>query len=270
MRGTWMLAAAGLAVAVALANPGPAFADAINLPDGTVASAPNAPLDYTFSLGTPYWSVVALHARSSTADYDLDLKTSRGTLLEGSAFDVAATDFVAVDSNSGRQPYGSYLATVTRSAGSGWYDVQLRKGKTTTTLPNPAWNGVTGPSDPDITFATLLNSHVASISDIYLSAGTKFWASSTAAGTHLYLMESSTDPGSWVQSRIEASILNTPTVVDNCTLYSAKVTGWHALLMVGDRSPTSNSGGMSYALHRYDPAKPNTCPVRNFPGPTPA
>jgi hypothetical protein len=273
IRGLRTLSAAGLAVAVLLVTPGPAFANyELYLPDGTVASTLYAPVDYKFSLNTAYWSVLALHPMDSDADADLELRTSGGTFLDGSAWDAGETDFVAVDSNIGRQPYGDYLATATRAAGNGWHDLQLRKGKTTTTLPNPAWDGVSGPGDPDIAFATLLDSELASISDIFLSAGDKFWASSTTAGTHLYLMESSSsNPASWAQSRIEAGIVNTPTVIDNCTLYTAKVTSWHALLMVGDRRPVWNTGGgMSFALHRYDPAKPTTCPIRNFPNPTPA
>jgi hypothetical protein len=268
-----MLGAVGLAVVVALANPGPAFADdAGELPDGTVVHRYLMPSDYTFSLDTPYWSVVATQPTSSIDDFDLDLKTSGGTYLAGSAWDAGATDFVAVDSNSGRRPYGSYLATVTRYGTTTDSNMtELRKGKTTTWLPTPAWDGVSGPSDPDITFALLLNNELVSISDIYLNTGDKFWASSTTAGSHLYLMESSTDSASWIQSRIEAGIHNAPTVVDNCTLYTAKVTGWHALLVVGDKGPTwTTAPRFTYALHKYNPDKPTTCPIRNYPNPTPA
>ena len=105
IRGLRTLSAAGLAVAVLLVTPGPAFADdAGELPDGNVVHRYLMPSDYTFSLNTPYWSVVATQPTSSTDDFDLDLKTSGGTPLDGSAFDAGATDFVAVDSNSGRRP----------------------------------------------------------------------------------------------------------------------------------------------------------------------
>jgi hypothetical protein len=276
MRGISTLGAAALAVVVALANPGPAFAsfaNAIELPADTPEPVGyNLPIDFKFSLNIPYWSVVALQPQSDI-DEDLDLKTPGETALDSSNWDVGATDFVAIDSNSGHRPYGSYLTTVSLYGvylGDSW--VQLRKGGNVKQLPVPAWDGVSGRSDPDITLVTLLNNELVRISDIYLNAGDKFWANSTTAGSHLYLMESSSDPASWIQSRIEAGIHNTPTVVDNCTLYTAKVSGWHALLTFGDRLPTNwtTAETFTYALHKYNPAKPTTCPVRNFPNPTPA
>ncbi len=266
-RPIWVVGAATAGVLVALANPSPAAA--ATAPDKTVIIS-SAPTDYTFSINATYWSVIALQPQA-TNDYDLSaLTTGGGSSLGESIWGTGSTDFLAIDSNVGRQPLASYKATVVHYSGGGSYAVQFRMGQSVTALPTPAWDGVTGPGDPDITFVSLPDADVASISDIRLAAGEKFWVSSTNAGSHLYLLESSDDRASWVQSRTEASRQNF-TFVDGCTLYTAQAGGWHGLLMIGDRWPNAgSSGGIGYALHKYDPARPNTCPIRNFPGPTPA
>jgi hypothetical protein len=241
-RVVWAIGAAAVGVTVALANPGPAFA-ATALADRTIITSSTAPRTYTFSLDQTYWSVVALQPRS-TNDYDFTLKDGNGKVLDASAFDTGATDFVAVNNHTGKQPFGAFQAVVSYYSGSGSYAIQLRKGHTTATLP---------------TTVILTDNDVANIYDIKLNAGDKFWATSPTAGTYVYLLESTSDPATWVQSRISAGIRNSPTVVGNCTLYTANATGSHGLLVIGDRFPTTSSTtGIGFSLHRYDPNNP-TC-----------
>ncbi len=227
----WTAGAAALAVV--LAGVGTAGA-ATALPDRTVLTS-STPTDYTFTISTTSWSVVAEHPE--TGDYDLTLSTSGGTGLDFSGWAAGITDFVAINSHSGKRPLGSYRATVRLFSGGGPYAIQLRKNATTLTLPTPAWDGVSGPGDPDITFAVLPDTDVVALYQVRLDAGQKFWVSSTNAIGKLFLLESTSDPASWVQNRAEANSGNA-TVVDGCTLYSSNVSNWHGLVVVGDRSPT--------------------------------
>jgi hypothetical protein len=261
--GFWAPGVVATAVlAAALAGTGTAVA-ATALPNNTVVTS-STPGDYTFTISTTSWSVVAEHP--ATGDYDLMLSTSGGTFLDRSDWAAGRTDFLAINSHSGKRPLGSYRSSVQLFSGDGPYAIQLRKTARVLTLPTPAWDGVSGPGDPDITFAVLPDADVVALYEIQLNAGQKFWASSTSAASKLFLLESTSDPASWVQGRAEAV---TTTVVDGCTLYTATVRNWHALVLVGDRSPAGTNGGLGYALHRYDPARPATCPIKNFPGPTP-
>jgi hypothetical protein len=261
---------AGVAVTAALgltlASTGTATA-ATALPDRTVLTS-SSPNDYTFSTTTRGWSVVGLQPASGV-NYDLRLFTSGGTALDKSLLGNDQTDFVAINSHSSHRDLGGYRANVRLASGTGAYAVQLRKTPTIVTLPIPAWDGVAGPGDPDITFATLPDADVVALYEIKLNAGDRFWASSTTAAGRLYLVESIPDATTWIQSRAEAGTANTK-VVDGCTLYTATMSNWHALVVVGDRSPADTGGGLGYALHRADPAKLSTCPIRSFPGPTPA
>jgi hypothetical protein len=257
--------AAAAVVVVAVASTGTATA-ATALPDKTVLTS-SSQTDYTFSTTTTAWSVVALQS-SSAANYDLRMFTSGGTALDKSLLGTGKTDFVAINSHSGKRALGGYKANVKLTSGSGNYAIQLRKTPKILTLPTPAWDGVSDPSDPDITFVSLNDSDVVSLYEIHLDAGQKFWVSSNAVG-RLYLLESIPDATTWIKTRAEDGNANA-TLIDNCTLYSSAMTNWHALVLVADRMPTSGTGGIGFALHKYDPARPNTCPIRNFPGPTPA
>jgi hypothetical protein len=62
-------------------------------------------------------------------------------------------------------------------------------------------------------------------------------------------------------------------VIDDCTLYTAEVTGWHALVMVSDTWPviTNPQQGLGLALHAFDTTDPaGYCPLADFPAATPA
>jgi hypothetical protein len=240
------------------------------LPTHTVVSA-SGTNSYTFSTSTLYWSIVAIQPASG----DVDLRLANATTAEQlgtSVLGTGTTDFVAVNSNAGARPFGGYRATTSPFSGSPAFWIEQIQGNSIITLPTPANDGVSGPSDPDITFAALFEADVVSISDIYLTAGQKFWASSATAGNYLFLLESNpADSTTFVRSRSAANANTTHSTVDGCTLYTAKYTGWHALALIGDVPPIiPGSGGVAHALHQWNPAKPNTCPVKNFPDATPA
>lgn len=259
------LVALGGALLLVLALPGVASAS-VALPDGAVVYGSTGN-DYTFSTTTTYWSVVGVQPR--TGDVDLVLY-SGATALNSSLWGTLKTDFVAINSNSGFRPLGAYHATVNPYSGSAAHAVQQQQGHDVITLPNPAYDGVTGAEDTDITFAVLSDDDVISVADIYLQAGQKFWSTTTDAGNSLYLLESNpSSSATFTRSRTQAGGA-THAVVDGCTLYTATYTGWHGLAVVDDRWPSAPGAGIAYALHKWNPAKPTTCPVKNFPGPTPA
>jgi hypothetical protein len=251
-----------------LLPPAAAHADT-TIGDGVTLTS-SGPQAFALSTNVPYWSVVALQP-VSTSDDDLKLRSSTGSTTFGtSTLGTGKTDFVAINTNGGFQPTGSYQALVLPFSGSGGYAIQYVQGHTVINLPTPANDGVSGAGDPDITFAVLSNDKVVSVADIFLSAGQKFWATTTTAGNRLYLLESNpASPSTFFRSRGLAGTA-VHSVVDGCTLYTATYGGWHALAVVADRSPTAPGAGIGFALHRFNPAKPTTCPVKNFPAPTPA
>lgn len=265
MRVTAILATVVLAVTL---TPGAASAST-GLGDGEIRLARTAQ-DYTYRTYQRHWSVVAVQP-SATADWDLTLRDGAGTTVATSLYGAGRTDFVAVDSTTGRRPLSVYTAAVTAYT-PGRYWVQQHTGTETITLPAITHHGVTGAGDPDLAFAVLADQDVVSIADIQLSAGESFWASTPTAASSLFLLESDpADPATFAQGRAAATTRQHTQVIDGCTLYTAQRSGRHALVMIGDRAPETHepTQGRAYALHRVDPSTPASCPQRNFPAPTP-
>ena len=240
-----------------------------NLPSGALVTGTTTQ-QYSYTTQYDYWSVTAVQP-TTTSDYDLTVYDVGGAPLASSTYGQGVTDFVAVDSNTGTRSFQTYYPTVNRyTAGSYW--VQAQYGARTVTLPTPTHHGTTGFSDPDIAYISLNSDDVVSIEDIYLTAGQSFWAVSPTAASELYLLEADTSHVStFVQSRYQATLRQHIQSIDNCTLYSATTTGWHALVMVRDTPPTVTNPvqGTAFGLHQYDPTQPNYCPIANFPAATP-
>ena len=261
----WVPVAALLLVVVGTTN---AYAGG-NLPSGALVTGTTTQ-QYSYTTSYDYWSVTAVQP-TATSDYDLTLFDNGGAALASSTYGQGVTDFVAVDSNTGTRPFQTYRPEVSLySPGSYW--VQAQYGAKTITLPTPTHHGTTGFSDPDIAFIVLNSNDVVSIADIYLTAGQSFWAVSPTAASELYLLEADTaHPNMYVQSRYEATLRLHTSVADNCTLYTATTTGWHALVLVKDEPPmvTNPVQGIAVGLHQYDATQPNYCPLANFPAATP-
>ncbi|WP_042380297.1 hypothetical protein [Streptacidiphilus melanogenes] len=264
--GRWLTAGA-LATAFAVGFTGTAWAGGV-LPNGTAVSS-TAAQGYAYTTSYDYWSVSAVQP-SSGANDGLTLLNAGGGFAGGSDVGQDRTNFVAVDSNSGTEPFGTwYTQIVPHTAGSYWAEAQY--GAKITTIPTPTHHGTTGAGDPDIAFSVLPGNQVVTVSDLYLTAGESFWASTSTAAQELYLLEAT--PGlssTYVQGRSAAAAAQSTKVVDNCTLYTAKQTGWHALVLVGDTPLTGSSqAGIAIGIHQYDPSQPTYCPMADFPGATP-
>ncbi len=253
---------------VAVLLPSAAAYASTPLADATVVPSSAGNADYTFNSTSYYWSVVAL---STKADYDLHLYDGNNNVLGASLYGTGVDDFVAINSNL--RPLGPYDANITHYAGTGVYYVEQRQGHTITTLPQPANDGVSGAGDPDLAFASVGSADVISVSDVYLNAGDAFWVNvANPAGNFFFLESNPADPSTFIRSRAQAVAVPGTRTAQGCTLYTANYSGWHGLVVANPDPPhsTNPGSGYAYALHRYDPARPNTCPQRNFPAPTPA
>lgn len=267
-----LMLAAGTALALIAFVAAPAFAGGTLANDTVYTYSTAQGFDYATTV--PYWSVVA-ELPQEPADYGLNLLNVGGGLLDSSDYGAGHTSFVAVDSNSGTEPFQTYYPSVVHHSGSGSYAIEVQDGANEVFIPTPTHQGTTGFSDPDLAFMNIDSNQVVSISDIYLTAGESFWASGDGtAGSLLYLLEANpTNTSSFIQSRGAAAEDQNTKVIDDCTLYTAEVTGWHALVMVSDTWPvaTNPQQGLGIALHAFDTTDPSGyCPLADFPGPTPA
>ncbi|WP_034272008.1 hypothetical protein [Actinospica robiniae] len=241
------------------------------LANGGVSTG-TAAQNYQYTATWDYWSVTAI-IPTTTSNYELYLYNSAGTYLGASTYGAGYTDFMAVDSNTGTESVPQTYDPEVTDAKTGKYSIQADYGTSEVQIKTPTHQGTTGFSDPDISFIALDSDDVVSISDVYLTAGESFWAVSPSDANELYLLEA--DPSyssTWVQSRAIATIRQHTKVIDNCTLYTASITGWHALVLVDDAQPvnTSPQQGIAIGLHAYDPTQPNYCPIADFPAATPA
>ena len=271
MHGKRFVLPAGAALLLVISTATPAFA-VTALVNDTVYQY-NTPQTFDYTTSVPYWSVTADLPATST-DY-LNLLNTGGGLIDSSQEPTGLTDFLAIDSNSGTEPYQTYYPAARHYAGTGGYAIEVQDGASTVNIPTPTHQGTTGFSDPDLTYMNVNSDQVVSISDIYLLAGQSFWASGQGtAGSKMYLLEATpSQPSTYIQSRAAAAANQTTKVIDHCTLYTANITGWHALVMVTDTYPvtTNPQQGDAYALHAVDPTDPASyCPIADFPGPTPA
>lgn len=238
------------------------------LPSGTVVTG-SAAQTFSYTTEYDYWSVVAAQPTSSS-EYFLSLDNAGGTQLAESTYGTGLTNFIAVDSNAGTMPFQTYHPVLTPIT-SGSYWIQAQYGATEVRIPTPTHHGTTGFGDPDIAYMSLDSNDVVSIADIYLTAGESFWATTAVASSELFLLEA--DPSystTFVQNRVDATLRQSTKVIDNCTLYTASVTGWHALVLIDDTPPTTTNPqqGIAFGIHEYDPTQPNYCPMSGFPGPT--
>ena len=260
------LAALTGGVLLALTLPGIASAS-VALPDGVVVFGGTGN-DYTFATTTTYWSVIGVQPR--TGDVDLVLYPVGGAALNSSTLGVARTDFVAINSNSGFRPLGELprhrqsllrLGSARGPAAAG----ARRHRAAAPGLERRHW--CRGPGHC-VRRALRRGRHLGGR---HVPAGRP-----EVLGDHhrrrQQPLPAETNPASsstFTRSRTQAGAA-IHGVVDGCTLYTATYTGWHGLAVVDDRWPSSPGAGIAYALHQWNPAKPTTCPIKNFPDSTPA
>ncbi len=242
----------------------PQAALAAPLPDGAI-QRPKSTTVFDLATDRPTWSAVAVY---SPGNWNLSLFEGTGPWLASSTYATGKTEFIAI--NSHLRTARPYRAEATRVTAFSPY-VQFRQATEKVVLPLPANDGVTGAGDPDLAFAWLDSRDVVNVFDVHLSYGEMFWVNSTPDVGFYFLQSNPYDPSTFIRSRAQAVSVAGMRVVGNCTLYRASYTGWHGMLMISNRAPVTTvpAGGHAVALHRYDPARPDTCPQRNFPDYTP-
>lgn len=259
--------AAVLAVVLTLLSPHPALA-AIIMTDGTVYTN-TGHTDYQFTTDYYGWSAVALF---SPVDYHLNLfqgTTGTAYLASSTTYAPGRTEFIAI--NSRYRPLSPYRAEAIRYIGTGPAYVEWDQAKHhKVVLPYPANDGVTGPGDPDLAYVSLSTSQVINLYTIELAAGDAFWARSHP-DTRIFFLESNPYHATQIVTRKDVARAGMLYMTDNCTLYRATRSGQHALVIVTDFEPftTTPAEGVAVPLHRFDPARPYTCPQNNFPEYTP-
>lgn len=256
------LTATVFSVVAVLMAPQAAFA--ATLTDGVIVR-PKSTATFDFATSRTSWSAVAVY---SPDQWNLSLYTGSGGWLASSTYPVGMTDFIAV--NSDQLSPAPYRARATRVTGFGPY-LQWRQATEKVVLPTPANDGVAGPGDPDLAYVALRSNEVVSVAYTWLAHGEAFWVNSLPNERFFFLETDPGNAGTAILSRDEAVRVPGMYVAGNCTLYRANHSGWHGLLLISDRAPVTTvpASGLAVTLHRFDPARPGTCPQRNFPDYTP-
>jgi hypothetical protein len=97
-------------------------------------------------------------------------------------------------------------------------------------------------------------------------------ATTKSAAQTMYLLEANpSNSATFIQGRSQATTNQHTQVIDGCTLYTADYTGWHALVIVSASYPqvTNPGSGIAIGIHAYNSAQPTSCPMADWPNPTP-
>jgi hypothetical protein len=104
------------------------------LSDNVAVSRPSplVPHNFSYNTTTQFWSAVAVRPQTGT-DHDLALFDNHAQTIQlaSSAASSSAVDFVAVNSNGGKQPLGDFYPRVTKFSGTGTCSVELAQGSST-------------------------------------------------------------------------------------------------------------------------------------------
>lgn len=246
-----------------------ASASGANLASGTTYFETAARI-YGYTTSYDYWSVIADFPEQQVP-FELTLSGADGLQAQDEYF--GGTQFIAVDSNAGYAPPQGYTARAFSSDGpSQAYAIEASYGTKELTIPTPTHHGTTGPGDPDLADFELPNNEAVAVTDIYVTAGEKFWVEGPDEYDALYFIDPNpANPATFVAvNREGAAELQEAQTIDNCTLYTATYTGYAGLVATTNTYPqTTSTGGDLFALHAYDPTQPDYCPMADWPGATP-
>lgn len=136
---------------------------------------------YRYTTTTEYWSVVAVDPKSNfnPSLFLFDDKAQNDLLAESKWLN-SSTEFIAVDSNVGGRPLGTYFPYVSNSGGNGEYEIQVAQGS------KIAGNGTQS--------VKMTNASTVAVRDTYLEAGELYRFTLTPGGNQmigsLWLMSS--------------------------------------------------------------------------------
>lgn len=198
------------------------------------------PTPHNFSYWTSMynWTVVGVRPAPGS-DVDLVLWDDRPLTspLVASSAGSSTIDFVAVDSNYGRRPFGDFYPQVTPFAGIGTYAAELAQG--TGTLPAAGSTGV-----------PMSATSIVAVRNSYATAGVPVTITVTPQNggqdAELFVLSSTATSGTWLRSRSTASASSTgagPGGVEQVT-FTPTSTGSLGVVVV------NRAGSGTYTLSR--------------------
>jgi hypothetical protein len=190
---------------------------------------PEAVPDHNYSFAAPagFWSVVA-EKPDTGSDTDLTLFSdfNQTTSLGTSAFGGTATDFVAINSNSGHRPAQTYYPRVHQFAGSGGYTVQGVPGSSVLSLGSSV--------------ASFTNNQPVAIRDSFQNSGVPV-SYRAVPGSSVDAQLCVTPAASDIVQRSVSTCGTDPGTGNAATLtYSPVSSGWHGLVLL-DNSLTAGN-----------------------------
>jgi hypothetical protein len=196
---------------------------------------PFNPHNFSFNTTTNHWSAVAV-APPAGVDYDLDLFTDKAQVsnLKSSTAGAGIVDFVAIDSNQGKQPLGDFYPRVRRfnNVGLGTCTVELAQGSQS--LPVGATKAIAMPA-----------SDLVDVWDVFISQNTQAKVTfSASAGLYQAFLFSSAS-GGFIKARNQAAVTTSTIAFGSPQTLTftpgAGAGGWHGLVIV----KTSGSGTLT-------------------------
>ena len=255
------------AVAALVAGAVPAQASTALPANTTVVTGTSD--SYGFGTALPYWSAVAVRPGAGT-DFDLRLSDAgTGTLLASSLWGVGQTDVIAVNSNAGYRPLGSYLARVSQYSGTGSYAVSFFEKRLVMPVP-------TDPVGSTSTAWGINHSQTVTATQIYLQPGQGF---RVYTGDSVRVFLAGSTPGAPATAvRTRSQLENAYVVADHvpagngawCRVFVAPSAGWYSMILIWNSpwAPPPYNGGNAVFPQRYNPALGDTltdCPVPQVP-----
>jgi len=216
---TRLLASMVCAAAVGGLLPATAYAAVEPLQDYVPVSSTKVSEDldenWSFSTHTPYWSVLAVQPSSGQDSYT-DVGFDGTGFVRSAPNGVTGVNFVAIDSNAGRRPFGPYFGRAI-PGGAPRYTIMLAQGA-----------DIVGAGSTSITWG---GGRFVTVRDIYLTAGQLATVTVNPADIAYLFASDPADSSTWVQPRDLASARTS----GGRMRYTAVRAGWHGLVLVNRR-----------------------------------
>jgi hypothetical protein len=221
-------------LALVIASAGPAAAAATVLSDNAEQASTKVSEDlrenWSFSTRTPYWSILAV-LPPPFWDTIADVGFDGSGFVRGNANGITGANFVAIDSNSGRRPFGSYY------------------GRAIPLTPPPDWPGGLAPTYR-IVFAqgsNILRSGSTTITwngtafiavrDLLLFQGQRVTITVDPADMAYLLASDPANSSTWIEPRDSAAAHTDLGVLQ----YVAPRAAWYGVVVVNRRGLTSSA-----------------------------
>ena len=171
--------------------------------------------NWSFGTNTPYWSVLAVQPSSGQDSYT-DVGFDGTGFVRSAPNGVTGVNFVAIDSNAGRRPFGPYFGRAI-PGGAPRYTIMLAQGA-----------DIVGAGSTSITWG---GGRFVTVRDIYLTGGQQATVTVNPADIAYLFASDPADSSTWVQPRDLAGARTS----GGRMRYTAVRAGWHGLVLVNRR-----------------------------------